>query len=158
MPCFRRLPSVCAVILVIAIGVGAGLLGMGCGLVEDPAPSTARVVVAGETARDMQLVVSTVFLAQNRTVDFEQVLDVEVIDADTVTIALPFEQTYDITRSQRFLAQVFSASDTTRLEAVQLDGYIDGDRRFTRTATTADSLIQFVYLYQGSTPPDDGRL
>ena len=143
------------VLLVISLGIG---LVAGCGLVSDPAPSTARVVIDGTGADEVQLVVSTVFLAQDQTADFGRTLDVQVIEGDTLTVDVPFEATYDITRPQRFLAQVYTTTDTTSLEGIQVDGSIDGDRRFTRTATDTDSLVQFVYIYQGSTPPNDGRL
>jgi len=129
----------------------------GCGLVSDPAPDTARVLVEGEAP--VSLVVSTAFVAGNRSDGLgQQSLDVEVIEADTVAISLPFEQSYNIKREQRFLAQIIPRTDSTSVDSVQLDGFIDGRQRFSSIATEADSLLQFVYIYQGSAPPDDGQL
>ncbi|MGM0705573.1 MAG: hypothetical protein ACQETP_06620 [Bacteroidota bacterium] len=131
----------------------------GCGLVSDPAPDTARVVVEGEAEAPVSLVVSTAFVAGNRSDGLgQQRLDVEVVDADTIAISTPFDQSYNIEREQRFLAQIIPRTDSTSVESVQLDGFIDERRRFSSIATEADSLLQFVYIYQGSAPPDDGQL
>lgn len=135
-----------------------GSVCAGCGLVSDPAPDTARVVVGGEAEDPVSLVVSTAFVAENRSAGFEQTLDVQIIDADTLDITPPFEQTFDVQREQRFLAQIIPRTDSTSVEAVQLEGFIDERQRFSSTATEVDSLLQFVYIYQGSAPPDDGRL
>lgn len=153
----RRVLS-CTAFMLLVLSLAMGL-GTGCGLVPDPAPDTARIVVDGVSDTEVELITSTVFLARNRADGLgRQVLKAEIVDADTFAIDLPFEQTYDIQREQRFLARVRPRVDTTSLESVRLRGFVDGDRRFVHDATETDSLMQFVYVYQGSAPPDEGRL
>jgi len=129
----------------------------GCGLVPDPAPDSADVCIGGEAGDEVRLVISTEFLAG---VDFGTIGDptLEIIDSDTLRVALPFAESYDIRQDQRFLAQVLPLADTLGMDAVQLRGAIDGEERFNRTATPVDSLLRFVYVYRGSNPPSGGRL
>jgi len=144
---------------IAVVGVCAALLGMsaGCDLVEDTQPTSARARVTSADGRPITLVVSKVFLAQYRQTAAGTERIVSIIEADTTSATSLFDQSYDIKREQRFLVQV-PVPDSLRND-VRLEAWIDGERQYNRLASEEDSLLQFVYVYQGNnTPPDDGRL
>lgn len=142
------------------IGVCALLVGVlaGCDLVENTQPTSARARVTNADGGSITLIVSKAFLAQYRqtaTGGTDRI--VSIIDADTTSAMSSLDQSYDIEREQRFLVQV-PVPDSLRNE-VRLEAWIDGERRYNRLAAEEDSLLQFIYVYQGSnTPSDDDRL
>lgn len=145
--------------LTVTVGVGILLTGLlaGCDLVENPQPTSARARVTSAGDRPLTLIVSKVFLAQyQQTLNGRQRV-VTILDADTTAGASSFDQSYDIEREQRFLVQV-PVPDTLEAD-LRLEAWINGERRFNRLATAEDSVLQFIYVYQGSNPPvDNGRL
>jgi len=144
---------------IAVIGVCTLLLGMlvGCDLVENSQPTSARARVTSADGRSITLVVSKVFLAQYRQTATGTERIVSIIDADTTSATSLLDQSYDIEREQRFLVQV-PVPDSLRND-VRLEAWIDGERQYNRLASEEDSLLQFVYVYQGSnTPSDDDRL
>lgn len=122
---------------------------MGCDWVTKTAPDTARVRIEGAEGTQLRLVTSTTFLSEaTEGSGFDD--DVTILDADTTQITLPFEETFDIRRSQRFLAQVRRPNPES--DALFMRAWIDGDEKFTRRGAEvpADSIVQFTYVYQSN--------
>lgn len=128
----------------------------GCALFEDPGPDTARLRLDGAEGAEVRLIISTRFATG--TAVGNRPVPVEVLQAETTRVQLPFEARYDISGPQRFLARVVRLD----LEGDQLvvRGWIDGDERFLRTGTTspADSVLQFVYAFRSFRAGGGGTL
>lgn len=138
------------------IGLCLLLIGglAGCNLVENPQPSSARARLTSSGGSPVTLIVSKVFLAQ-----YQQTLSgrrqvVRIFDADTTFGISSFDQSFDIEREQRFLVQI-PIPDTLDAD-LRLEAWIDGEREYNRVAAPEDSVLQFIYVYQGSNPPADG--
>lgn len=145
--------------LTVAIGVCSILLGMlaGCGLVENPQPTTARARLTSSDGSPVTLIASKVFLAQYRQTLTGTERIVTILDADTTLVTSSFDRSYDIGQEQRFLVQV-PLPDTLQ-DDLRLEAWIDGELQYNRLAAEEDSVLQFIYVYQGSSSPtDDGRL
>lgn len=145
--------------ITVTIGVCSLLAGMlaGCDLIDDSRPMSARARVTSADGRPVALIASKVFLAQNRQTLTGTERIVSIIDADTVMVSSSFDQVYDIEREQRFLVKV-PVPDTLQAN-LRLEAWIDGERQYNRLAADEDSVLQFVYVYQGSNQPtDDDRL
>jgi hypothetical protein len=138
--------TLAASLLVLVAGGVAG-----CGLLlEDTRPETVRLEVTLPDGEAATLVASQAFTA-DFTVD---VPVVRVVEGDTLHLDGPLAETYDIERSQRFLARVLvpdSLAGTVRMRA-----FVDGRDRYDEMATGGDSLLQFIYFYRGSNPPGGG--
>ncbi len=145
--------------LTVMAGVCSLLLGMlaGCDLIEDSRPTSARARVTNAEGRPVALIASRVFLAQYRQTLTGTERLVTIIDADTTSVTTTFDESFDIEREQRFLVKV-PVPDTLRAD-LRLEAWIDGKRQYNRLASEEDSVLQFIYVYQGSnTPSDDDRL
>jgi hypothetical protein len=81
-----------------------------------------------------------------------------VLDADTLRVRLPFEETYDISQDQRFLALLPNLKDDYQL---RVRGWIDGEQRYDQSSASlsADSTLQILYVFgNGGTVGGGGRL
>jgi len=148
----RIRPTATISVLILLLGAVAG-----CDLVENTQPTSARARVTNADGGAITLIVSKVFLAQYRqTVTGTQRI-VSIIDADTTSVTSSLDQSYDIEREQRFLVQI-PVPDSLRND-IRLEAWIDGKLQYNRLAAEEDSLLQFIYVYQGNnTPSDDDRL
>lgn len=145
--------------VLVAIGVCSLLAGVlaGCDLIDDSQPMSARARVTSTDGRPVALIASKVFLAQYRQTLTGRERTVTIIEADTMVVGSSFDQVYDIEREQRFLVQI-PVPDSLRND-IRLEAWIDGKLQYNRLAAEEDSLLQFVYVYQGNnTPSDDDRL
>jgi hypothetical protein len=64
------------------------LAAAGCGLIEDPSPNEARLVIQGETGKEVRIIVSSKFVA---AVNDARQTRVVIIESDTLVTTLPFE-------------------------------------------------------------------
>jgi len=95
-------------------------------------------------AETVDIIVSKRFLV-SRTARGDWQLS-QILEADTVRATLPFEQTYDISQDQRFLALVPNVQESSQL---RIRGWIDGDQRYEQTSATlpADSTLRILYVF-----------
>jgi len=128
------------------------LVNAGCDWVTASGPESIRVRIEGEVEA-VDLVTSKRFLVARLPGGGWEVST--VLSADTSRIALPFEQTYDISQDQRFLARVPNLEDSYQL---RVRGWLDGEPRYDQSSATipADSTLQIMYVFGNGQAPDGG--
>lgn len=118
------------------------LAAVSCGWFEDPTPDEIRVRLEGDVS-ELRLVTSTRFVASTGGTGRVRV---QMFDADTTLISLPFDRTWDISGDQRFVllgTPADSAAVSVRLR-INVDGAPEFDGRIQALTTEP---IQFVYLF-----------
>ena len=134
------------------IGLVAFLVAAaGCDWVTSSGPETMRLRLEGDVST-MTVITSTRFLANPRA---NGRLDATVLEGDTLEVSLPFERTYDISDSQRFLARV---PDVREDQGLRLRGWLDGELRYDQRTDTipADSTLQVLYIFGSNRAPGNG--
>ena len=127
--------------------VAAALLAGGCGLLDNPTPKQARLVIQGEEGKEVRLIISTEFVAQVDEVGQTRVV---IFVADTVVTNLPYEQVYPIEEDQRFFAE--TARLDADLETLHMQVFIDGDREFDHGGMLLENQpYRFVYTFNQAT-------
>jgi hypothetical protein len=115
----------------------------GCGLIEDPAPNEARLVVFGETDKPVRLIISTEFVA---AVNEDGQTRVVIIQADTVVTTLPYERVYTIEENQRFFAEAARLDED--LQTVHMEVYVDSRKEFDEGGALLEGQpYRFVYTF-----------
>ena len=128
----------------------ASLLAGGCGLITDPSPDEARLVIQGEAGKPVRVIISTVFVAQ---VDENQRTRVVIIEADTMVTTLPYENVYAIDEDQRFFAEAARLDDD--LETVHMQVFIDRRKEFDEGGVLLESQpYRFVYTFNQAVTQD----
>lgn len=127
----------------------------GCDWVTASGPESARLRIEGEV-ETVDIIVSKRFLV-SRSVQGGWQLST-VLEADTVRATLPFEETYDISQDQRFLALVPNVQESYQL---RIRGWIDNEQRYDQNsnALPADSTLQILYVFgNGGSINEGGQL
>lgn len=128
----------------------ASLLAGGCGLLTDPSPDEARLVIEGEAGKAVRLIISTEFVAQ---VDENQQTRIVIIEADTLVTTLPYENVYRIEDDQRFFAETARLDDD--LESVHMQVFIDQRKEFDEDGILLESQpYRFVYTFNQAVTRD----
>ncbi len=113
-----------------------------CGWFEDPTPDEIRVRLEGDLS-ELHLVTSTRFVAAT---DGTGRWRVQMFNADTTVVSLPFDRTWNISGDQRFVLLGSLADSTAGLVRLRVD--VDGDQAFdNRIQALVDNPIRFVYLF-----------
>src|SRR5690606_27247712 len=73
--------------------VAAALAIGGCGVLDNPSPHRARLVIQGEAGKIVRVIISTEFVAQ---VNERGETSVVMFTADTLFTELPYERVYGI--------------------------------------------------------------
>jgi hypothetical protein len=132
---------------IVVVYVAAALLAGGCGLLDDPSPDEARLVIRGEAGTPVRVIISTEFVAQ---VNELGQTGITIFAADTLVTSLPYERVYGIEEEQRFFAE--AARLDADLESVQMQVFIDGNKRFDEGGRLLDSQpYRFVYTFNQAT-------
>jgi hypothetical protein len=127
--------------------MAAALLAGGCGLLENPSPNEARLVIEGEAGKPVRVIISTEFVAQ---VNELGQTGISIFAADTLVTNLPYERVYGIREDQRFFAE--AARLDADLESVQMQVFIDGNKRFDEGGSLLESQpYRFVYTFNQAT-------
>jgi hypothetical protein len=134
----------------------------GCGLLGEDPPDEARIRLEGRDGATVEMILSRSFVSTRQVLYDDQGLPrgdslvVGFVQADTLEVTLPFDNTYDITQYHRIYAEVVrNDPDNDRLYA-QL--WIDGDRVTEEEPTTAQGSLILLYTYRGSgsvRPPEE---
>jgi hypothetical protein len=122
---------------------GALLAATGCGLVEDPSPNEARLIVHGDAGKEVRIIVSSKFVA---AVNEDGQTRVVIIESDTLVTTLPFEARYPIEDDQQFFAE--AARLDADLGDVQMQVFVDERLQFDQGGVlTAGFPYRFVYTF-----------
>lgn len=137
----------------------AGLLA-GCGLFGTDPPTEARLRLDGTTGTGTVLVVSTNFLSQRQALfDADglyrgDTLLVQLFEADTFNVVLPFEQTYDIRTFSQFFAHIRRLDPQG--DSLRARLWIDGRLRSDQQPGTHQDSVLIVYNFRSRIiEPDD---
>lgn len=124
--------------------LSALLLLAGCDWFEDPSPTSAQLIISGETGKSIRLIVSTEFLS---SINESGQTRVSMITSDTLTVTLPYQADYSIERNQRFFVE--AARVDADVQNIQMQVYIDDRRLFDDTGSliTGGRPLRFVYTF-----------
>ncbi|HEX6308541.1 MAG TPA: hypothetical protein VFZ69_10165 [Longimicrobiales bacterium] len=128
----------------IAIMVAlAAVLSGGCGLLDDPTPDEARLVIQGDADKPVRVIISTEFVSQ---VNEQGQTRVVIFAADTLITTLPYDQVYAITEEQRFFVE--AARLDADLDALTMQVFIDRRKLFDEGGRLLESApYRFVYTF-----------
>lgn len=141
-----------ACILVLLLGLVN--LATGCGLLGKSGPEEARLSIQGASGEQLRMITSSLFLTSRiqDVRDDGSIVDstvVVILDADTSTINIPFDSTYNIRVDQRFYVRLVRATpEEDRLNARL---WIDDDLKFSTPPNDSRDSLQFIYSFRG--PP-----
>lgn len=121
----------------------AALVLGACSLVEDPTPENILFRMNGEAGTQVQIVVSTEFVAG---VDEFQVTQVQLFSADTVMAVLPVDTVVSVAVDRRFFVEVIPVAPDTMQVHVEVD--VDTRQLLDRTGLVWQEVpFRFVYLF-----------
>jgi hypothetical protein len=121
----------------------ASLLAGGCGLIEDPSPNEARLIIHGEAGKQVRVIVSTQFVAQVNELGQTRVV---IFEADTLVTTLPYERTYVIEDDQRFFAE--AARMDADLQTLQMQVFVDRRKEFDEGGSLLEGHpYRFLYTF-----------
>lgn len=114
----------------------------GCVWWKDPSPDMVRVTMEGQ-AESLLVVTSTDFIA---TSNESGNTSVQLFEADTTVVSLPFDRSWDISEEQRFFILGTPVDSST--VRVQVRIYLDGDKDFDRDVNAfVDDPVRYIYLF-----------
>lgn len=142
---FRPSPSPARALRLAALS-SVLLLG-GCSFFEDDQPERVRVQVEGTTQQPVRIIVSREFLVFPVGEGGEQGVQVEIVSADTLMATPPFDQSFNLAPTFRFLARA-DGTDPENPVTLRLRVSVDGNERFNQTRAVPGDLLQFVYIFQ----------
>lgn len=122
------------------------LLG-GCSIFEEDQPERVRVQVEGSTQQPVRVILSHEFLIFPVGEGGEQGVQVEIARADTLLVTPPFDQSFNLAPTFRFLARA-DGTDPENPVTLRLRVSVDGTERFNQTRAVPGDLLQFVYIFQ----------
>jgi hypothetical protein len=122
--------------------IAASLLA-GCGLLEDPSPEQARLVIQGDAGKQVRVITSTKFVA---AVTEEGLTRVVIIEADTTFVTLPHDVTFSLKNDQRFFAEAARQDDD--VQSLRMEVYVDRRKQFDEGGPlVVGQPYRFVYTF-----------
>lgn len=130
----------------VLVGLGLGA----CSLVEDPTPENILFRMNGEAGTQVQIVVSTEFVAG---VDEFEVTQVQLFSSDTITTVLPVDTVVSVAVPRRFFVEVIPVAPDTMQVHVEVD--VDTRQLLDRTGLVWQEVpFRFVYLFNQQVTQD----
>ena len=127
--------------ILFSVLLAGSWLVLGCGILDEGDPTSARVVIGGEEGHPIQLVTTHDFLL---TVDQDgENREIFLNSADTSTVTAPFEKRYDLGPNKRFYATFSSAQVAPSPVSVRV--YVGGSLRFNRGTIFDEEVLEFVF-------------
>lgn len=127
--------------ILLSVLLAGSWLVLGCGILDEGDPTSARVVIEGEDGHPIQLVTTHDFLI---TVDQDgENREIFINSADTSAITSPFEKRYDLGPSKRFYATFSSAQVAPSPVSVRV--YVGGDLRLDRLTVFDEEVLEFLF-------------
>lgn len=124
-----------------------------CGLFRSPLPENARLQISSSDLEETELIISLNFLAE-RVAQHEEgiIVGSETVilplSIDTMTVTLPFDEEFDISRHRRFYAEVRFPEGMENID-LEMRGLIDGDEKFRATSEMqSEGSLRFVYYFR----------
>jgi hypothetical protein len=125
------------------IPVAALIAAAGCGLVDDPSPNRARLLVEGDAGKTVRLIISTEFVAAVNEAGQTRVV---IIKSDTVQVTLPYQKEYNIEQQQRFFAE--TARSAEDVGSLHMQVFVDNRKQFDESGKLiAGQPYRFVYTF-----------
>ena len=128
-----------AVALLLIVG-GLGLVG--CDWFEDQRPEEVTVLVTGDDGVTVEVITSMKLVAA-RTETGET--RVQLIEADTALVTIPWSQKYNIAGDYRFFLQVSNAGAADPV--VNAEVLLDGKPRYNQGGILREVPLRFLYLF-----------
>jgi len=123
--------------------LAALLIVCGCGLLDDPSPNRARLLIDGQAGKSVRLIVSTEFVAAVNDAGQTRVV---IIKSDTLQVTLPYSKEYNIEDKQRFFAE--TARSAEDLSAIHMQVFVDSRKQFDESgALLPGQPYRFVYTF-----------
>lgn len=127
----------------VAFALVAAILLTGCGLIEDPVPEEARLVIQGDAGKRVRLITSTKFVAAVTETGLTRVV---IIESDTTVVTLPHNQTYSLRGDHRFFAE--AAREDADFQLLRMEVYVDRRKQFDEGGPlVAGQPYRFVYTF-----------
>lgn len=136
---------------VFALLLVVPMLLIGCDF-WDSGPDVASLKLSGKAGMTVKVVTSQKFIAQrdtyidSRTGLARDTILVNLLSSDTTSVTLPFEQVYDISKSQQIVIRVLRPRPLD--DALKAFMHIDGELKFASEPRPSDSQVQFLYIFQ----------
>jgi hypothetical protein len=128
-------------LVLAALVVLMGFAGCNWSTTGPKPPAEARVQVTG--TGPLLIITSEAF---DRVYDDSAGTATTVLyDADTVTSNLPFDSTYPVAPSDRFLVRVVNADSVSRDIRMQVS--FDGDTQYDQSATLTDASLEYSHFF-----------
>jgi hypothetical protein len=141
--------------------LSALVLGAGCDLLGKSGPEEVRLEIDGRAGEQIRLITSGTFLT-DRIQDIRDdgsaldSLAILLLAADTITVDLPYLETYDISKNQRFYVRMNRLAPT--LDSLVARMWIDGELKFERKPASDRDSLQFIYNFRGAPGQDNVEL
>ncbi len=118
------------------------ILTAGCDFLGTDRPSEAQVIIDGDADATVNVITS-----QNFFMGFsdEMGTDVSFVEADTVVVNLPFDETYDLRPSAWFAVRLTAPEDQT--PEVHMRVLLDGSERFNQSGVLEDQHMQYFVTH-----------
>jgi hypothetical protein len=134
------------------IGSGAlllsGLALSGCGWFESEIPGSVTLIITGDEGALVDVLVSTKFVAAETELGQTRI---ELIQADTITVPIPWSREFNIAGDYRFFTQV---SNPGLLDpVVNLEAVVAGDTKYDEGGILRDFPLRFLYMFNQRTAP-----
>ncbi|MEM9664162.1 MAG: hypothetical protein AAF970_04455 [Bacteroidota bacterium] len=146
--------------LTLTLTLGMLLSVAGCDLLSSQEPEEARLLIDGPAGSQARLILSSNFLYQriplvDQTTGIVtgDTLLVDLLQADTVEVSLPFDGTFQIDRFDQFYARLNRLVDSTSTFEARL--LIDGDEKAEQDLTLGQDSLVFVYNFRSNPLPRD---
>jgi hypothetical protein len=121
----------------------AGLAGLGaCDWFEDQRPEEVTVLVTGDAGVTVEVITSKKLVAA-RTETGET--RVQLLEADTAMVTIPWSETYNIAGDYRFFLQV--ANPDSPDPVVNAEVLLDGESRYDQGGILREVPFRFLYLF-----------
>lgn len=121
-------------------GLLLALTTVGCNPVEVVSVDSVRVQIQSAPGVSVHLLTSTSF----RTVQQNNNVSIEITSSETAWHAAPFDSTFDIRSSRRFLVRTLE-TDIADAE-VEMRVWVDGVEDYRRAAVISQTPLQYVYM------------
>lgn len=128
----------------VALFLVAVLALSGCGILREDNPESLTLNLVSDQPQNVTLVTSTDFLILNP--GLEQQSQIELVEADTIQVTSPYDQTFDISRSLRFYVEMTSPEVLNFPVALRVR--VDGSEIGGNAVNEASQSVDFVYVFR----------
>ena len=140
----RRLGRTMAVLCAVAASTMAV---SGCGWFESQIPGSVTLIITGDDGALVDVLVSTKFVAAETELGQTRI---ELIQADTITVPIPWSQEFSILGDYRFFTQVSNPGLVDPV--VNVEAVVGGDSKYDEGGILRDFPLRFLYMFNQRQP------